>query len=700
MPDAAGILVIMGVAILSHRLSSGASAFAACCVFFSLCMGGGTAGAQTAPASTDFVAAVTGDASASSTDPLNEVVVVANRAPEPLSKVGNSVTVIDQAAIEDSQAPLVSDLVVRTPGIALARNGGVGQTTSVFIRGADSDQTVVLIDGVQLNDPSTTAGGFDFGNLVTGDIARIEILRGAQSTLYGSQAIGGVIDIVTAEPTTPLGAGFTAEGGSNDTGTVTGHVGGRTDALQWRLAANWLGTGGISAFDERLGGVERDASQLGGGSGSLRYDMTSDLALDLRGYFVQGRTDFDGYDTPANRFGMAGHFGDDNEYGKINQVLGYAGFTLRSPDRTLTNRVAFQYTDSETRQYDPAAPANLFSPSTETYYGIGRNEREEYQGTWHVTPRYQAVFGAQHERSTISTDSPAFDYSGPMPIENAATIDSGYLQLQGEVVDGLTLTAGERYDRHDVYGGHTTGQAAVAWVVDDAHTILRASFGQGFKAPSLYQLFSQYGNSTLQPEQAHGWDAGVEQPLANGRGTVSATYFQRDSRDLIGFFDCLTPSDGPLCPTHYQFGGYYLNVARARARGVETQGTFDATQNLTFAANYSFTDATDRSPGTATFGDQLPRRPRQAANASATVRWPFGLTTDAAVRYGGRSFDDAADRVALGGYVLVDLRASYALQDHVELTARVENVTGKAYETAYRYGSLGRVAFAGIRASF
>jgi len=657
---------------LNHRFIFGALALAAC-------------GLSHATVSETSTTATTDD----TLDALNEVVVVANRAPEPLSKIGNSVNVLDADAIQDSQATLVADLLATTPGVTLARSGGVGAQTSIFVRGAESDQTMVLIDGVQLNDPSSTGGGFDFANLLTGDIARIEILRGAESTLYGSQAIGGVVNIVTAEPTTAFGGGFQAEGGSLGTGSVTANLGGRNDALQWRISGNWLGTSGISAFDERLGGAERDASQIGGGSGTLRYDFTPDLQLDLRGYYVQARTDFDGYDTPT------GNFGDDGEYGKTVQALGYAGLTLQSPDRTLTHRIAFQYTRTDTRDYDPNAPTNLGSPSTETFYGIGVNEREEYQGTWQLQPHYQVVFGAQHERSTIDTDSPAYDYAGPAPLENYATIDSGYVQLQGEVAPGLTLTAGERYDRHDEYGGHTAGQLAAAWLLNDGHTVLRSSFGQGFKAPSLYELYSQYGDPALQPEQSHGWDAGVEQPVWDGRGMLSATYFQRDSRDLIEYFDCTTPN--VLCSVR-PFG-YYANIASARARGVELQGSLSPTPELSLSANYTYTDATDRSPDSTTFGNELPRRPRDAGNLSANYRWPR-LTTDVALRYGGRSFDDAANTIALGGYVLVDARASYEVRDHLQLYVRVDNATGKHYETAYQYGTLGRVAYAGIRATF
>jgi len=629
-------------------------------------------------------------------DSFDEIVVVANRAPEPLSKVGNSVTVLNDDAIRQSQEVVVADLLAQTPGVNFARTGGVGEPTSVFIRGAENGQTVVVIDGVQLNDPSTTNGGFDFANLLTSDISRIEILRGAQSTLYGSQAIGGVINIVSAEPAGPFGGGVAAEGGSHDTGYVTAHVGGKDDSLLWRLSGNWYGTSGIPAFDERYGGTRLSASQIGGGSGQLRYALTPDLQIDLRGYYTQARTDFDGFDTPNAHPPFS--FGDDNEYSKISQMLGYAGLTLKSPDRTLTNRVAFQYTNTDTRLFDPNAPANLGSPSTETFYGIGRNVREEYQGTWEITPRIQAVFGAQHERSTIDTDSPAFDYSGPMPLRNFATIDSGYAQLQGEPIAGLTLTAGGRYDRHDVYGGHSTGQFAAAWTLDDSRTVLRASFGQGFKAPSLYQLYSNYGNKALQPEVAHSWDAGVEHHAWDGRVVLSATYFNRDSRDLIEFFDCTTPSTQPLCAA--EPFGYYANVARAAAHGAELQAAVKPSDQLSLSANYTLTDTEDRSPGSATFGNQLPRRPKSAANAMATYRWPSRLSTSVGARYAGRSFDDAADKIALGGYVLVDLRISYALGDRLELYGRVDNATGKHYETAYLYGTYGRVGFAGVRATF
>jgi vitamin B12 transporter len=620
---------------------------------------------------------------------LGEVVVVANRAPTPLDRIGSSVTVLDLQDIQQSQAVITSDLLAQTPGISVARTGGVGQPTSVFIRGAESDQTVLVIDGVVMNDPSLPGGGYDFGNLLIGDTSRIEILRGAQSTLYGSQAIGGVINIVTADPTQAAAGSASLEGGSHGTGYGIASLGGKSDSLMWRIAGNYYGTSGIPAFDEYLGGRRDCASQIGSATGQLRYGFTPDLELDLRGYYMGSRTDFDGYDTPT------GAFGDDNEYAKSKQAIGYAGLTWRSPDRSLTQRLALQYTDSETREYDPNAPANFGSPSTETFYGIGRNTREEYQGTWLFSHVGQLVFGAQHEHSTINTDTPALDVT-PMPLEKAVTINSAYVQGQYEMATGLTLTAGGRYDHHDVYGGHGTGQLAAAWLLADHQTILRASFGQGFKAPSLYQLYSNYGNQALRPETANSWDAGIERHALSDRLVVSATYFERTSRDLINFFDCTTPS--PLCAT--EPFGYYANIERSQTHGVEVVGTLKATNQLSFTGNYTFTDALDASPGSPTYGNQLPRRPQNAANATATYIWPFRLSTTLALRYSGPSYDDAANQIPLGGYVLLDFRASLRVSERAELYGRVENLTDRHYETAYQYGTLGRSAYIGARVTF
>lgn len=623
-------------------------------------------------------------AGASAPAVLEDVVVVANRTEEPASRVGNSVTVIDAAEIKASQVLSISDLLAQAPGLSVVRYGGLGQPTSVFVRGAESAQTLVLIDGVVLNDPGSPSGGFDFGNLLTGDIARIEILRGAQSTLYGSQAIGGVVSIETAEPTSPFGGGLTAEGGSRDTGYVAGELGGKDDRLTWRVAGNYLRTDGISAFDRTFGGQELDGSKARGFSGRLRYDFTPGIGLDLRAYYTHVRTDFDGFDTPTFTFG------DDSEYGETSQYVEYAGLNFNGLGGALRNRVAVELTDTDRKSFDPA-----FGPISETFYSTGRNTRAEYQGTWKPAAGLQAVFGLQHERTTIETDTPAYDFV-PAPLKSHATIDSGYVQLQDEVTPGLTLTGGARFDKHDVFGSHVTGQGALAWAFNDGTTIVRASIGQGFKAPALYQLFSAYGNLALEPEEAISYDAGIEQRALDGRLVASATYFDRESRHLINFFDCSVLT--PLCAT--EPFGYYANIQRASAHGVELQATYAPVAALKVEANYTYVETEDRSVGAATFGNELPRRPKSTANATLTYVWPGDFSTAVAIRYAGRSFENPSNSVVLDSYTLIDVRASYPLTRHLEAYARLENLANKRYETAYQYGSLGRSGFVGVRATF
>ena len=625
-------------------------------------------------------------------DSLSEVVVVATRTPVPAWSVGNSVTVLDQATIKERQAVAVADLLAQTPGLTVASTGGIAQPTSVFIRGAQSDETVIVIDGVKFNDPSTTGGGSKFDSLLLANIGRIEILRGAQSALYGSQAMGGVVSIVSAEPVGRFDAGVTVEGGSHDTGYGLVTLGGKGDQLLWRAAADYYGTGGIPCFDAAYGGRRDCNSQVGGASGQLRYDFNPLVQLDVRGYYTQSREDFDGYDTPTFAFG------DDHEYGKQAQFVGYAGLRVYSPDGRLTHRVSVQYTDSQTRNYDPLGPANEGLSSTETFYGIGQNLRQEYQGTWDFNSVSHVVFGAQHEHSTISTDSPAYDIV-PAPVDHSIDINSAYAQAQAQVATGLTLTGGLRYDHHSTFGGHTTGQLAAAWALNDQHTILRASFGQGFKAPSLYQLYSAYGYAALSPEQANSWDVGIEQHLLGGRMTLSATYFQRSAHGLINYFYCGTGATNPLCQIDPQ--GFYANIARATAHGLELQGSFKPMEDLSIDANFTLTDTEDQSPGSATYGQELSNRPKDAGNVNVSYRWPTRVTTSAALRFAGRSLDVSSGRpLWLGGYALLDLRVSCPVTEKLELYGRIDNAGNKHYETVYQYGTLGRVAYVGLRAGF
>ena len=640
--------------------------------------------------STAILALAPAAAKAAATE-VDTVVVTASRTTERIDRVGGQITVLDRAAIEAAQATIVSDLLSRTPGVNVSRNGGPGGATQLRIRGAETDQTVVLIDGVKLNDPSAIGAGYNFANLLAGDVSRIEVLRGAQSVMWGSQAIGGVVNLITADPQAPVEAQVAAEGGALETGQVQAGLGGKSARVTWRASAGYFTTGGISAFDRAKGGREADGYRNAGAAAKARIAVTDQLSLDVRGVYSRGRNQFDGFPAPAFAFA------DTAEYGVTRDLIVYAGLNLDLLDGRLSNRLAYARTQTDRDNFNPAQTG-----TPRTFDAAGHNRRIEYQGTWRISDAWTAVFGAESERSAMRTASPSSFDPTPVPGRRRAKLDGVYGQVKGEAAAGLTLGAGVRLDDHGDFGRHTVGQASAAWVLNDGATVLRASLGQGFKAPSLYQLGGDFGNGGLQPEAAVSWDAGVEQRLAGGRVRVSGGYFHRNTKDQIDFVSCTGTSTAPLC-----FGrsgarrfGYYDNTARTEARGIELEGQAKVTNALSLSANYTWTRAHNATPGSANLGKRLARRPQQQANAEASYRWPMGVTTAAALRYVGDSFDDAANRTRLKGYAVVDLRASWPVGERIELYGRVENLFDRQYETIRNYGTPGRGAYGGVRARF
>jgi vitamin B12 transporter len=616
---------------------------------------------------------------------LGELVVTATRSPQPIERVGQSITVITTEELKASQAVAVSDLLATTPGVSFSRNGGVGGATALRIRGAESDQTVVVIDGVKLNDPSSTGGGYNFANLLAGDIARIEVLRGAQSTLWGSQAIGGVVNVVTALPDEPFEGGVEAEAGSRGTAYVRAGVGGAGGRLAWRLAASRYETDGLSTY--RFG-TEKDGYQHTGLSGRAEIRASDAVSIDLRGVWSKGRNDFDGFPPPAYSFS------DTREYGETEDLVLYAGVNFDLLGGALKNRVAYGYTRTDRDNFNPDQPL-----TPRTFDAKGENRRWEYQGVWTINPAWTATFGAEVEDAKMASASPSEFAPNPPAFAAKAGLDGIYAQVQGEVLAGLTLTAGVRRDEHETFGGKTLGQVAAAWSLNGGATVLRASFGQGFKAPTLYQLFSEYGNVGLAPEEADGWDAGITQRFLDNRLAVSATWFGRETQNQIDFFSCAATTTNPLCfRDSVRRSGVYDNIAQTKAHGIELEAKA-LIGPLDVEANYTWTDAKNDSPG-ANHGKKLARRPEHQANIKVAYAWENGGSLAAALRYVGDSYDDPANTYVMPAYALLDLRASWPVTDKVDVYGRIENAFDKAYETTRNYGSPGRGAYVGVRARF
>jgi vitamin B12 transporter len=588
-----------------------------------------------------------------------DITVTATRVAQLRDETGLSITSFDRKALESRQTTSVADLLSTTPGVTVSRNGGAGQPTALRIRGAEGDQTLVLIDGVRVNDPSATGGAFDFGNLLTGNIERIEVLRGPNSVPWGSQALGGVVNIVTAPPTEGFGANLNAEYGYKNAKKLVGNVRGGFGPIRASLGGGYFDDDGISAF--KLG-TERDGYRQYAANGRVEIDLSSDVSIDLRGNYADSRVGFDGFPPPFFSFA------DTTGYSTTKQAFGYAGLNAALFDGALKNRLAF--TISDTRRAS-------FSSATATPARFkGRSERFEYQGDARATDWLRAVFGIEHEDSRFN--------DGVATVSTGVT--SGYAQLIANPVERLTLTGGIRVDDHRSYGTKTTFSANAAWRIGSG-TILRASYGEGFKAPTLYQLFGFYGTTTLQPETAQSYDVGIEQSLIDGALKFGATLFHRDTTNQIDFTSVPPRADRPF--------GYYFNVARARAEGVETFIELRPSRTLVLNANYTFSDTKDRSTGIV-----LLRRPQHSVNAN--LDW----TPRDWLRLGGniQSVSDSRDSdyltfrpTSLDGHTLVGLRASVSLGERFELYGRVENLTDTRYETVSGYGTAGRNAHVGVR---
>ncbi len=618
------------------------------------------------------------DLAAESSGPDREIIVTAaNRTETSLDKVGQSVSVVDLAEIERRQTQNVADILRTIPGVTIARNGSIGGVASVFIRGAESDQTVALIDGVKLNDPSSVGGGFDFGNLMTGNIERIEVLRGSQSVLWGSQAIAGVVNMVTRQPTEDLQVNARGEYGFRDTVNLVANASGKAGPLSASVGAGWFRTDGISNFAESRGGVERDGYENLGANANLNLAISEAISLDARGWFSRGTLNLDGFAPPTFAFG------DVNEESVTREIVGYTGLNVALFDGRFRNRIGFALTDTNRRN------TALDGPPFETFRGEGRNERLEYQGILDIAKGWEATFGVEQEISRFNSSS----FGGP-ETRARARLYSAYAQVVGTITQGFTITGGLRHDDHDRFGGATTFGASAVYNLAATGTTLRASYAEGFKVPSLFQLFSNFGNTTLQPERSQGWDAGVTQSLVDGRLELSATYFQRDSEDLILFIGCFGVT-APIC-TNRPFGTYD-NVGLARARGAEFAVTMRPTDSLSVQLTHGLVDSRNRATGTANFDRRLPRRPENATSLLVDYRWPFGLETGFTLTNVSASFENAANTLRLPGYTLGDIRAMLPIGQNLELTARIENLFDETYETALNFGQMPRAGYIGVR---
>lgn len=589
-------------------------------------------------------------ASGEDQDGIDTIVVTGTRIEQTAAENGSTVRVIDAAQIEALGFRHVLDAVAKAPGVTVNQNGAFGGSAFVRIRGASSDQTLVLVDGVSVNDASSPGGGFDFARLDTENIERIEILSGSQSTLWGSDAIGGVVSITTRQPGAGLGGNLFAEAGSF--GTVRGgaSVSQGGPAGDFRLAATRLNTDGISRADDRNGNAEDDGLETLSVSARGGLNLPRGARLEGSLLWNDSDTEFDAF-----RFGAQGNVGDGDEVGKTEELSGQLALKAALFDGRLDNLLLVGRAEIDREN---------FSDGEQSFKAKGERTLFRYQGTLAIDARNTLVLGAEREESSASG--------------NDSSINGLFALHEWQPADRLTLTGGLRSDDHERFGSETTARIAAALVPVPSLT-LRASWGQGFKAPTLFQTTffccgAPAANDDLKPERSKSIDFGAEWRPASGLGHAGLTLFKQDTDDLIDF--------------SFAIGGYE-NIEEVTSKGIEVSAGWNLTDSVTLSADYAYIKAR-RGDGT-----PLPHLPRHSGDLALGFDPSGPLSGTILLRFNGRETNSDGSR--LDDWTRVDLNVRYALSDRLELFGRLENLFDAHYQQILGYGTPRLSGSVGVR---
>ena len=516
------------------------------------------------------------------TDSLPPVVVTATRTEVPLNQLTTSVTVITAEDIRERQAELVLEILRDVPGVEVVQTGSMGNTTSVFIRGSESNQVLVLIDGIEVN--STTVGSYDFANLTTENVERIEVLRGAGGTLYGSQAIGGVINIFTKKGQGPLEVGLTAQGGNGWTNRQAITLRGSAGKLGYSFGAAHIGSDGFQSVNDDYRNLSTSAR--------LDYQVTESASLKGIFHFIKSNV---GLFNNNNFASMP----DPNARQDATQYVG----KLEWEQKIMTN---WDYRISGSMYKEN----NKFSDDVDScvFFGFPCDSRTrdsfrpqintgEFQTNYRLEDWSTTTFGVQYNRRAASTSG---------GIDEAVGNVGYYLQSQLHLLDRrLIMIPGIRLDENQNFGTAWTPSLSAAYLFNETGTKLKGGYAKGFRAPTLNEMFfpagfgcPAFGNPDLGPEKSWEVNFGVEQNLVSDRVKIIGTYFHRDVKDLI---------EGRPIPGD-PFGCFRAeNAGRARFNGVEWTLGIKIFSPLTVSANYTYLNwnTEDRT---------LPRRPHNQGN--------------------------------------------------------------------------------------
>ncbi len=611
--------------------------------------------------------------------PLPPVTVTATLLPTPESEVGSSVTVITADDIASKQERTLPEVLNDVPGLNVVQTGSPGGLTDVYIRGANSNHTKVLIDGIDVSDPSSPDGSFDFSQILASDISRVEVLRGPQSGLYGSDAIGGVINIITKNGSGPPHMYGTLEGGSFDTFDQTTGLSGSVGRFSYDFDFSHYHSGetdvtpaGIVPAGQPLNPDYYDNRTF---STKLGAQLTDNLDIGAVLRYVD--TDLN---TTSDNFSVFPPVPEAAPSYNRNHELFTRGFAhLVSFDGAFEQTVGFGYTGYWRNFLDPNPDALALGSDPADYHGT--REKVDWQGTLKLVPGETLVLGAEHQLDRLNNTNPA---------SAEVTNDAGFIELQSNFDDRFFNAANFRYDDNGTFGGHPTFREAPAYLIPETGTRLKGSVGTGFKAPTLDELYDNYpafgffANPDLKPETSLGYDMGFEQSLWAKQVEFGSTYFHNDITNLIEINNA---------------GTTYENIGQATTYGAENFVSYKPWEPLTLRADYTYTMANDDITHT-----ELLRRPKHKVSLNAKWQPTEALSFTATAVYTGKWADINRDGTATGlfttPYTLINLAGNYDFGNGLSFFARINNLLNRQYQDPIGFQHQGFGVFAGVKVAF
>ena len=627
---------------------------------------------------------------------MDDVVVTATRTPSTLEKIGgSSVTVITAEEIEAKQHFTVEDILRGTPGVDIVSNGGLGTHSSVFLRGAESKNTLVLIDGIMYNDPSGPNRGSNLADITADNIERIEVVRGPMSVLYGSNAAAGVVNIITKKGTGRPSVYAGGEGGSYGTWKAYGGSSGAIDRFSYSFSASRLETDGFSTASDDNDDIphngntsEDDGWENTTVSGKMEAELAPDF--DIRAVFRHQESEIETDDWGP------GYAGDRFDYDFATWT--YAPTPGGPKEQRTESKQTLTRLEVHNLFFDSLFESNLYyqlsaqnrdsfnADGDKSYWYDGRTSEAGWQGSLNFNDINTLSFGATYFQEEMK--------SGTIDEKDVYT-QSFWVQDQAFFGDYFVFVAGLRYDDHETFGDKVTYRLAPALNIPQTGTTFKGSYATGFRSPSLFELYSEYGSTDLDAEESEGWDVGIEQSLWADKVRFGVTYFELDFDDRIAW------DPNRIIPGASFPGGYNQLEGKTRTSGFEAFVQWRPVSALSFMVNYTYNDTEDPD------GKRLVRRPlnKVSFNSGCRLSEKLLLNLDVSWTDDRDSTTSALDKDSnsvdtLDSYTLVNLSARYDICDHFQIYGRIDNLFDEEYEEAWSYATPGLSGYIGFKFSY